>query len=285
MFFYLTKIYAYIYFTVQKLLGVNIRGLGFALRLVRSDRVIMVNGLKMYFNHKVAASYARPVIGDWNEPETHILLNYVLPRLPGAVEFVDVGANVGEMVLDVSRHSNVTRIVAFEPISECVRSIIESFNINGYDKYQVVEKLVGQECGWINFSSNSGNTGGSSVYSETSFTSADKVQMTRLDDESLGASEHLVMLVDVEGYEPSVLRGGGRLIQDRRPLIIFEYNDISKKHFRVSEIQQILGAGYTIYRLMSDGLLDGNVESAWNCVAVPSGSVFESITNPIVLNS
>lgn len=132
MFYYMAKVYAYIYELVQKWFGINIRGLGFALRLVRSDRIISVMGIKMYFNHKVAASYARPIIGGWNEPETHVLLNYVLPRLPGSVEFVDVGANVGEMVLDVSQHKNVARIVAFEPISDVtVGSAFEMNFFNG----------------------------------------------------------------------------------------------------------------------------------------------------------
>ena len=52
----------------------------------------------------------------------------------------------------------------------------------------------------------------------------------------------------------------------------------------MSEIRQILGAGYTIYRLRSDGLLDGDVESAWNCVAVPAGSIYEDITAQLKLS-
>lgn len=283
MFYYLAKVYAYIYELVQKWFGINIRGLGFALRLVRSDRIISVMGIKMYFNHKVAASYARPIIGGWNEPETHLLLNYVIPRLPGSVEFVDVGANVGEMVLDVSQHKNVARIVAFEPISECALAISESLNINGFRNYRVIEKLVGEECGWISFSSDVKNTGGSSVYSENSSNSRSKSEMTRLDKESLGIYEYLVMLVDVEGFEPSVLRGGRQLIQEKHPLIIFEYNAISKKYFRLSEIQEMLGESYAIYRLRPDGQLDGDVEKAWNCVAVPAGTVFEAITASLLL--
>lgn len=282
MFFYLAKAYAYVYVFVQKWFGINIRGLGFALRLVRSDRIISVMGLKMYFNHKVAASYARPVTGNWNEPETHELLNYVIPRLPGSVEFVDVGANVGEMVLGVSQHKNVGRIVAFEPIPECTLAIRESLNINGFRNYRVIEKLVGEECGWTSFSNDGKNTGGSSVYSESSSNSTNKSEMTKLDNESLGEFQYLVMLVDVEGFEPSVLRGGRQLIQEKRPLIVFEYNSISKRHFRISLIQDILGKGYAIYRLRPDGQLDGEVEKSWNCVAVPVETDFEAITAMIV---
>ena len=213
MFFYLAKAYAFIYFVVQKWFGINLRGLGFALRLVRADRVISVMGIKMFFNHKVAASYARPIIGGWNEPETHALLNYVLSGLPGSVEFVDVGANVGEMVLDVSQYKNVARIVAFEPIAECAHAITKSLKINGLSKHAVVEKLVGEEHGWVSFSSYEKNSGGSSVFSESSLKSDSKVLMTKLDDAAIGIYEHLVLLIDVEGFEPSVMRGGGGFLK------------------------------------------------------------------------
>src|SRR3989339_1727463 len=126
MFFYLAKIYACICWRVQGVFGVNLRGLGFALRLIRADRVLSVMGVKMYFNHKVATSYANPITGIWNEPETHLLLNHVIPLLPAEAAFIDVGANVGEMVADVTRHKNIVKIIAFEPVPECARAIRET---------------------------------------------------------------------------------------------------------------------------------------------------------------
>ena len=283
MMFHLAKAYSFIYGYAKDRFGVHLPGLGFALRLVRSDRIISVMGRKMYFNHKVAASYARLIAGSWNEPETHLLLNFLIPRLPGSVSFIDVGANIGEMVLDVSRHGNVVQIVAFEPIPGCCHSIRESFKLNGFKNYQIIEKLVGDKCGHVKFSDDGKNTGGSSLYSECSARSLHEVPITTLDNEISVSSDHVIILVDVEGYEPSVLKGGARFIRTERPFIIFEYNTISKKHYMISEIREILGADYDIYRLRQDGRLDGDVENAWNCVAIPKESVFETATGSYVV--
>lgn len=284
MLFHLAKAYSCIYGYVKDRFSVNLPGLGFALRLVRTDRIIDVMGRKMYFSHKVAASYSRLIAGSWNEPETHLLLNYIIPRVPGLISFIDIGANIGEMAVDVSRHKNVAQIIAFEPIPECCYSMQESLKLNEFKNYRIVEKLVGNKCGSVKFSDNDKNTGGSSCYSECSINSSNKVPMTSLDNEISVSFNHAVMLVDVEGYEPLVLKGGMQFIQNKRPLIIFEYNTVSKKHFVASEIRDILGVGYEIYRLRQDGRLDGAVENAWNCVAIPKESVFETAASPIIVN-
>ena len=70
-----------------------------------------------------------------------------------------------------------------------------------------------------------------------------------------------------------------------RPLIVFEYNFVSKRHFQLSDIQKLLGADYGIFRLRKDGYLDECVDSAWNCVAVPVGSEFEEMARRLIQTS
>lgn len=86
-----------------------------------------------------------------------------------------------------------------------------------------------------------------------------------------------IILIDVEGAEPLVLRGGASFIKRNNPLIIFEYNQTSKKYFHLNDIQEILGKSYSIYRLKNDGDLDQDFSNSWNCVAIPEDSVFEDI--------
>lgn len=267
--FYIAKQYARLYAFIRDTFNINIRGLGVILRQIRGGRVLPVAGRQLWFSDKVAASYARPILGEWNEPETHLFLNYIVPRLSGTCLFVDVGANIGEMVVDVSRHANVTQIVAFEPISECCVAIRKSIALNEIKNCIVIEKLVGDSCGDVCFLGDASNSVGSSVYSVASATAVVKTSMTTLDSENYSLSDYSIFLIDVEGYEPRVLRGAEKLIRERQPIIVFEYNEISKKYFDISEIQEILGVGYCVYRLRTDGRLDSNVQKSWNCVAVP----------------
>ena len=105
--------------------------------------------------------------------------------------------------------------------------------------------------------------------------------MCRLDDcariNSISPEAQVVLMIDVEGYELEVIRGGFDFIRRIRPLIIFEYNQISKSHYKINEVCEVLGNSYDFFRLKTDGGLDKNLENAWNCIALPSGGFFEEI--------
>jgi hypothetical protein len=94
---------------------------------------------------------------------------------------------------------------------------------------------------------------------------------------------NIILLVDVEGYELNVIRGGGGLINNTKPLIIFEYHNETKKVFTLMSMQHALGDTYQIYRVRQDAMLDRDVENAWNCVAIPKGSQFESILQSMIV--
>jgi hypothetical protein len=76
------------------------------------------------------------------------------------------------------------------------------------------------------------------------------------------------MLIDEEGYEPFLMRGAKKIIDDYIPTIIFEYNSESRKHYDIAEIYKILGESYKIYRLRNDKLLDDEIDPSLNCVAI-----------------
>jgi hypothetical protein len=89
-------------------------------------------------------------------------------------------------------------------------------------------------------------------------------------------------MIDVEGYEPKVIAGGGEFIRRTQPLIVFEYNFVSKRYFHIDDIQNVLGTQYRIYRLRKDGYLDNHAGSTWNCVAVPIGTDFEIMARKLI---
>jgi hypothetical protein len=84
--------------------------------------------------------------------------------------------------------------------------------------------------------------------------------------------------MDIEGGELAAMRGGVEFITERQPLIIFEYNLVSKKYFTLEQIRLLLD-GYHFYRLQSStGKLDSNLNDTWNIVAIPSKSYWSSLS-------
>ncbi len=102
-------------------------------------------------------------------------------------------------------------------------------------------------------------------------------KMTTLDQELGSWVAQVILLVDVEGCEPNVLEGGQDVIAKKRPVVIFEYNSISKAPFSISDICGSLDEHYRIYRLRQDGRVGFSVDNAWNCVGAPRPSFFSNI--------
>ena len=275
--FRLAQLYSYIYGIAKHYFNFHIRGLGFILRRVKVDRRISVFGRHLWFDHRLAEAYARPLSGSWNEPETHRFISLIFSGISNST-FIEVGGNIGEILVDVASHSNSGGCIVFEPNPQCVEVIIRNVAINSLKRCQIIPKAVGDKTGSVKmyFGSHSPTA---SVLSPESKSVGIDVELTTLDHEleHIELGDNVLLLVDVEGYEPQVLRGAAALIKEKRPLIIFEYNEGSKEHYKLSEIQDLLGAGYQIYRLRTDAYLDEDVENAWNCVAIPCDSVFQAI--------
>ena len=278
------KQYARLQQYVHEKLRLNIPGFGFLLRRLDGPFYFAIQGQRMYFDPAVAGCYSRMIADRWNEPETHSFLANVLPKIDGAITFVDVGANVGEMVVDAARFDGVSAICAFEPIPVCANALRKTAASNAWtDKVAVYEKVVTDQAGTIFFSNDLRSANSSRI--ETSAASATfEVEATTLDDELCDIEiSNLVLLIDVEGSEPRVLRGGKSLVARHQPLIIFEYNQVSKRAYRIDEVRAELPGHYRIFRLRGDGMLDGDLEKTWNCVAVPEGSQYSDICTPLVV--
>lgn len=274
MFF--ARLYAWFYIFMYRHFGLTPRGLGFLLRRISRDHILKVQGRKIYMNPKVSSSYApyaRLIVGRWNEEETHIFMHRVAAQLKD-ITFVDVGASIGEMVTDFASLASVKQVVAFEPDPMCARVIEVNSLLNCQENVTVFAAAVADKKGSMFLSG-----AGSPQVSLSSRPKADddvEVDVLRLDDcfknHGFGGDKkgrQLIMLIDVEGAELTVLQGAKKLLKKQQPLIIFEYNHISRRFFTLQQVQALLGPHYQIYRLNQQGVLDTDFDHTWNCVAVP----------------
>lgn len=276
--FSIARAYAYLYVFFSSVFGLQIRGLGFLLRRCKKPRLINFHDEKLYFEPTVASSYGLHIINRLHEPESHVFLNFLFDQIKTERSFfVDVGANIGIFMVDLARRDTV-QVIGFEPSSGCVRAIEKTMAANKRSNFSVFNNLVGDKEEYVLFDEGSDPQGASVHSSHESNRRVKQLKLdnvTMLNNSSLG--DLLVLMIDVEGYEPNVLRGGEGLIEKLKPLIIFEYNFVSKRYFQMNDIQQILGDQYDIFRLRKDAMLDRSVDNAWNCVAIPRDSEFERV--------
>ena len=275
--------YAWLQYFCHEYLHMNIRGFGFALRQIRGNRIIDVQGVKFFLDSRIGVSYLRLVGGIWNEPETHTFLEKLIKKAQSPVTFIDVGANIGEMVLDVARFSNVTQTYAVEPIEECANAIKKSAKINGFKNFKVICNALSNKPKDIFFSIDTDNIR-SSFLSNEHKEGFKKLMTSTLDIEfeNLDSNLLVILLIDAEGEELNIVKGGKELIKKLSPIIIFEYHNITRTHFDLKEMKYELGKEYEIFRLRRDGLLDSELERTWNCVAVKKDTEFFEMCKNIV---
>lgn len=253
----------------------NIPGFGFLLNRIKSDKILDIKGKKLFFNHNIADNYLRLAAGRYNEPETHKFIHAVIKRINRKVNFADVGANVGEFILDMATHPQVNFVTGFEPQKEQYNGLIKTVEINNFQHVRIINKPVAETEKEILFYQNPDNQTSSGITTEARSGTLSLIS-TYLDKELTQQDLPYIILIDVEGAECDVMRGGINLIRNNKPLLIFEYNHVSRKHFTTGDVQEILGTDYDIYRLRNDGFIDKNFDRTWNLVAVNKTSVFYS---------
>jgi len=224
--------------------------------------------------------YSSLIAGEFPEPQTHHFFRKVIPNITSRIGFIDVGVAVGEMVIDAAGYDNVNRVIAFDPDAELAKAIRLSAAINEYDNIKVISKAVADKVKTVNFRFNRYRGTSGKIYEEEN-SKTEKTVCTTLDKEIEDNDIPYIVLIDVEGAESLVLRGGSKFIKQQQPLIIFEY--INGEDNNLPEIRNILGQEYEIYRMRDDGSLEHNLDRTWNCVAVHNESVFYPICRSVII--
>jgi hypothetical protein len=138
----IARAYARIVWFAATKLGIRLRGLGFACRRVSLEHVFALGDRKYFFHRPAASMYSTLVGGRSMEPETHLFFARIVPRIPAPLGFVDVGAAIGEMVIDRAGYANVARVVAFDPDPDNAAACRLSACINGFRNVEVREHVV-----------------------------------------------------------------------------------------------------------------------------------------------
>lgn len=258
---------------MHRIFGLKTYGIGWLASKVTEPFNFRFSGVPFCFLPEAARSYCLLPAGIPNEPETHKFFKRLLRAVPNdrRVAFIDVGANVGEFAIPMAYEPCVASVIAYEPHATTVEALRASAELVPEGKMTVIRKAVGASAGFSVFDMNEKAPSGAGLRDFRGMHDGAEVEVCTLDDTlSIEQGTALIMLIDIEGGELNALRGGLKLIATHHPLIVFEYNRVTRRYFKLSEVNDLLGEGYCLYRLRSeDGGLDFDLSSTWNVVALP----------------
>lgn len=168
---------------------------------------------------------------------------------------VDVGAHIGTFSVPIA--DEVGKVVAFEPSPDAFALLSHNASKNGAP-LQLINKGLGSEKGHgALLVRNASNAGANTLMS------GGDIVVTTLDEEVESAD---FVKIDVEGMELEVLRGGVRLIERARPVVVFEVNLSQLRAHKASPhaLERFFAErGYQLYfSLAQKGLTFARVQSA-----------------------
>jgi FkbM family methyltransferase len=158
--------------------------------------------------------YISRVIEDWGywEPSNTAIMRQLCA---GAVDFIDIGANIGWYTL-VAAHALAGRgqVHSFEPDPAHVATLRGNVALNRLDNVTVNSWALSDHTAVANLYLNEANRGSNSLFAAENRARSIPVELRRLDDYSgIAPDRPLVMKIDVEGAEIDVLGGAERLLR------------------------------------------------------------------------
>ncbi len=215
-----------------------------------SPRTLEDNGRKITFN-----------VGEWMEWAAYFgLLNttaeHILPRLKSGDYVVDIGTNIGSVIIPMAKKIGPTgKAYGFEPSPGRFKKCQEHLIFEQITNAELIPKALGSSEGEVILESpDERNEGRTKI--NLSATEGERVKNTTLD--RWVAEEKLKQInfvkIDVEGFEFEVLKGMKQVIHRFHPLILVEIDrsNLSQAKSSPEEVMDYLKeAGYVLK--MSDG--------------------------------
>lgn len=183
----------------------------------------------------------------------------VLRKTRRFLNFVDVGANVGQHSLFMSKR--VDRVIAFEPNNDVAARLEMNAQRNDVRNILLLHYALGDVDGEGQLGSGFDDNSGARSLTWTLDPAKDiRVEVRRGDAvmDNLGVERIDILKLDVEGYEKKVLEGLAETLRRDRPVILFELVGQSMKGGFRSE-QELRSALYPNHRLFSLNAKDGRL--------------------------
>lgn len=179
---------------------------------------------------------------DWHKIEPFL----AQARRRGTI--ADVGANIGNHTLAFAGHFD--RVISFEPNSQIWPAIERNIAINPWANIELRKVGLGDQVAdqpiFVN-----GNHGLSTFLSGELDNAHGVASHIAIGDEELAGVAIDAIKIDVQGYEPQVLRGLRRTIEANRPLIWVEISETTLPRSTRSALAELIPVDFHLKRYSS----------------------------------
>ena len=254
----------------------------FFVKRLEGEQLVVFDSFQIQFDK--SDPYWSQLISKFYRYESDIE-NWLRKECSPDVFFIDCGANIGYWSIFVSKVLKVRNFIAVEPNPHIFELLMENLKINNLpcSAIQAAIGEVSQENSTVNLYLNSspGNHVGASIYKEnTSYSEIIEVpvvQFSELIEPAIKANQNVILKLDVEGAERSIIKLIPKSIKNRIRII---YEDHGRDRDCLTTKLILSLNVYKIYFLSSVGSIEiKNIEDlvalkrskkkGYNLVAIP----------------
>lgn len=158
------------------------------------------------------------------------LQTYLSEHVPDGATIIDVGANIGTTAIMMNRTIRNAHIVAIEPTPAGFACLQRNIEANKIQNCNLIQAAMGDTIGTTLFHQMPYIAGSHVVTSEhpTIHEEAHAIRVDLLTIDEVVEREKLSRVdfikIDVEGFEPSVIRGAAKTIAKFNPAVFVEFN-------------------------------------------------------------
>lgn len=210
--------------------------------------------------------------GNWENDEVDFMLSWL--REGDAV--IDAGANIGIFTIQAAAVVGKTgQVHAFEPMKNTFDMLARSVRANGFEsRCQLYNEGLGADEGTGSFHLSAHATNPGSSYISTD-SDGPRIHIRPLDSIRFERRIKFVK-IDVEGFEPNIIRGAARTLQEHAPVILTEFFPRSLR-----EIGDISGPAYVaMLEKLGYQMTVFSVDGRGSKVTSADAHRFDDITEP-----
>ncbi|WP_300660338.1 FkbM family methyltransferase [Fluviicola sp.] len=190
--------------------------------------------------------------------------------------FLDIGANIGLMSVIASKYVGKSGVVyAVEANPKTIPILQANIDLNACKNVEVIPVALSDITGTaVLFENWEVNRGGASLISQSKEEQGLEVKMERLDDLFDENTPIQLVKIDVEGFEPQVIRGGMNWFRKQQPVFIIEVSEKREKEVgpspaEVMKLVQTIG-NYSFYKQKGTKERRGKLVEIKSTAALPN---------------
>lgn len=186
--------------------------------------------------------------GEWSESEVQLIKQLV----PSNESIVEIGSNIGTHTIPLARHvSNGGRIYAFEPQSQNHKLLKENIKDNKIENVKISKVAISAKEGEAYMNTfdmdKTSNYGDARIFRDE-FKNSERVPVNTLDKfflENYNSIDPIKLIkFDVQGQELNVIIGSEKIINDYKPILYLENDDIKSSKNLLEKIKSL---GYFMF--------------------------------------